>query len=183
MLLSAWLIADALQPASYSPYRQTVSVMAGYAGTDRWIVTGALYLEGVFYLLIAIALTGLVAPARIGLAVAGLAAIGIAACPEPAHGSTAQHAVFTSIGALAIGFWPVTARHRASPSSTVLGARVTAAATAVSVALLGWTLIETRGGPALGLAERLSSTAQVSWPFVVALALWHQQRVRSAGSG
>jgi hypothetical protein len=36
-----WLIADAVQPTSYSPIRKTVSVLAGHAGTDRWIVTGA----------------------------------------------------------------------------------------------------------------------------------------------
>jgi hypothetical protein len=35
-----WLIADAVQPASYSPIRKTVSVLAGHAGTDRWIMTG-----------------------------------------------------------------------------------------------------------------------------------------------
>src|ERR1700722_1313519 len=42
----AWLVADTLQPASYSPLRQTVSVLAGQAGADRWIVTGALFLIG-----------------------------------------------------------------------------------------------------------------------------------------
>jgi hypothetical protein len=30
----AWLVADTLQPASYSPLRQTVSVLA--AGRVRW---------------------------------------------------------------------------------------------------------------------------------------------------
>ena len=29
-----------LQPASYSPMQQTMSAMAGRAGTDRWIMTG-----------------------------------------------------------------------------------------------------------------------------------------------
>jgi hypothetical protein len=35
MLTAAWLVADVLQPPSYSPVRQTVSVLSGYAGTDR----------------------------------------------------------------------------------------------------------------------------------------------------
>lgn len=35
VLVSAWVIAGTLQPASYSPVRQTVSVLAGHAGTDR----------------------------------------------------------------------------------------------------------------------------------------------------
>ena len=29
-----------LQPASYSPMQQTMSAMAGRAGTGRWIMTG-----------------------------------------------------------------------------------------------------------------------------------------------
>jgi len=65
-----------------------VSVLAGYAGTDRWIVTSALFMVGLCYLLLANSLTMLATSARVGLVVAGVAAIGIAACPEPTHGST-----------------------------------------------------------------------------------------------
>src|SRR5262249_56389310 len=43
--------------------------------------------------------------------------------------------------------------------------------TGVVLALLAWVVFETQGGPALGLAERLVSAVQVTWPFVVALAL------------
>jgi hypothetical protein len=74
-----WLVADAVQPASYSPIRKTVSVLAGHAGTDRWIMTGALFLVGVCQLLTAAGLVGVRVPARILLAVAGLSSIGIAA--------------------------------------------------------------------------------------------------------
>src|ERR1700684_1550968 len=42
----AWLVADTLQPASYSPLRQTVSVLVGQAAADRRIGTGALVLIG-----------------------------------------------------------------------------------------------------------------------------------------
>ena len=34
LLTGGYLVADALQPASYSPVRETISVMAGQAGTD-----------------------------------------------------------------------------------------------------------------------------------------------------
>ena len=44
VVTAGWLVADAVQPAAYNPIRKTVSVMAGYAGTDRWIMTGALLL-------------------------------------------------------------------------------------------------------------------------------------------
>jgi hypothetical protein len=88
---AGWLIADALQPASYSPIGKTISVMAGHAGTDRWVMTGALLLVGGCQLVAAAGLAGLRVPARILLAVTGLSSIGIAVSPEPVRGSTPQH--------------------------------------------------------------------------------------------
>jgi hypothetical protein len=35
LLTGAYLTAGILQPASYSPVRETISAMAGQAGTDR----------------------------------------------------------------------------------------------------------------------------------------------------
>ena len=50
--------------------------------------------------------------------------------------------------------------------------------TAVFLALLGWLVIETQGGSVLGMAERLTSSVQTSWPFVVAVVLWrHAARI------
>jgi hypothetical protein len=46
LLTGAYLIAGIFQPASYSPMRKTISVMAGQAGTDRWIMTGGIFLVG-----------------------------------------------------------------------------------------------------------------------------------------
>jgi hypothetical protein len=63
LLIGAWLAADAVQPASYSPIRQTISALAGYAGTDRWIMTGALFLVGGCYLVTAAGLAGVRASA------------------------------------------------------------------------------------------------------------------------
>src|ERR1700730_2589550 len=99
VVTAGWLVADAVQPASFDPIRKTVSVMSGYAGTDRWIMTGALLLAGVCQLLTAAGLTGAGVPARIVLAVAGLSSIGIAVSPEPVVGSTPQHLAWTSLGA------------------------------------------------------------------------------------
>jgi hypothetical protein len=117
LLTAGWLVAGALQPASYDPIRKTVSVLAGHAGTDRWIMTGTLFVVGGCHLVTAAGLTGVRVPARVLLIVAGMASIGIAASPEPVVGSTPQH--------------------------------------------LAWT----------ALAERLSSSVQTSWPFIVAVTL------------
>src|ERR1700734_3343432 len=87
---SAWLVAGALQPAAYSPMRQTISVMAGLAGTDRWGMTWALFAVGV-------------------------ASIGIASFPEPASGSTPFHIAFTALGGAAVAIWPAFTVVRAWP--------------------------------------------------------------------
>jgi hypothetical protein len=169
---AGWLIADAVQPASYSPIRKTVSVTAGHAGTDRWIMTGALFLLGGCQLVTAAGLVGIGVPARILLAVAGLSSIGIAASPEPARGSTPQHLAWTSLGAVALAVWPAFVARRAPPRPLILSSYGRAVVTAAFIALLGWLVIETQGGSDLGLAERLFLSIETCWPFIVAAALW-----------
>jgi hypothetical protein len=166
-----WLIADAVQPASYSPIRKTVSVLAGHAGTDRWIMTGALFLVGACQLVTAVGLVGIPVPARIVLGVAGLSSIGIAASPEPVRGSTPQHLAWTALGAVAITVWPAFVARRAPPRSLILSSYGCAVVTAVFIVLLGWLVIETQGGSDLGLVERLFLSTETCWPFVVAIAL------------
>ncbi len=176
LLTGAYLMAGILQPASYSPVRETISAMAGQAGTDRWVMTGGIALTGGCYLVTAAGLTGLRASARALLIVAGLAGIGIAASPEPARGATPRHLAWTVLGAVTIAVWPAFAARRAVPRPLILGACGSAAVTAVFVALLGWLLAETRDGSVLGLAERLTSSIQTSWPFTVAVALRRARR-------
>jgi hypothetical protein len=171
LLTVGWLAAGMVQPASYSPVRQTVSVLSGYAGTDRWIMTGALLLVGVCDLLAAAGLAGIRASARILLAVAGLAGIGIAASPEPAGGSTMRHLAWTAMGAVTITIWPAFTARRGASRPLILSVRGAVVVTAVFAVLLGWLVIETQGGSLLGLAERLTSGIQTCWPFIVALAL------------
>jgi hypothetical protein len=173
LLVAAWAVADSRQPSSYSPVRQTMSVLAGHAATERWIVTGAMVVVSACYLMTAVGLTGVRASARIVLALAGVSGIGIAVSPEPVHGSTPQHLAWTAVGAAALAVWPafVAKRWPPRPRPLALSVHGSATVTAVFVALLGWVFIETRGGSALGLAERVTTTVQMSWPFVVALAL------------
>jgi hypothetical membrane protein len=177
LLVGAWAVADNRQPPPYSPVRQTMSVLAGHAATDRWIVTGAIVVASACYLVTALGLTGVRASARLVLALAGVSGIGIAASPEPVHGSTTQHLAWTAVGAVALAVWPafVARRRPPRPRPLVLSIHGAATVTAVFVALLGWVFIETRDGSALGLAERVTTTVQMSWPFFVALALRRSQ--------
>src|SRR5260370_10737805 len=178
LLTGGYLVAGALQPASYSPMRTTISAMAGQAGTDRWIMTGGIFLVAGCYLVTAAGLTGIRASARALLIVAGLAGIGIAASPDPARGATPQHLAWTTLGAVTIAVWPAFAARRAAPRPLILSVCGSAAVTAVFVALLGWLLAETRDGSVLGLAERLTSSIQTCWPVIVALTLRRTRRPR-----
>ena len=182
LLTGGWLVAGAFQPTSYSPIRETVSVLAGHAGTDRWIMTSALFLVGCCNFVAAAGLTGVRLPARILLVVAGLSSIGIAVTPEPVVGSTPQHLAWTSLGEVTIAVWPAFTGRRGSPRPLILSIRGAATVTAVSIALLGWLIVETQGGSALGLAERLTSSVQITWPFIVALALRRPPRPTLPGA-
>ena len=172
LLTGGWLIAGTLQPASYNPVRDTVSVMAGHAGTDRWVMTGALLLVGGCHLVTAAGLGAIRGPARVLLILAGLSSIGIALSPEPVAGSTPQHLAWTSFGAVIITVWPAFAARAGSPQPLILSRHGSVVVTAVFLGLLCWLVIETQGGSALGVAERLTSSVQTTWPFVVAVVLW-----------
>ena len=98
--------------------------------------------------------------------------------PEPAGGSTPRHLAWTVLGAVTIAVWPAFAARRASPRPLILSVYGSAAVTAVFMALLGWLLAETRDGSVLGLAERLTSSIQTCWPFIIAVALRRTQHPR-----
>lgn len=181
LLTVGWLVADARQSGDYSPVRQTVSVLAGHEATDRWIVTGALYLVGVGYLVAAWGLAAVGPPAQLGLAVAGAAAFGVATFPVAADGTSRPHAVCVVIGALTIALWPALVARRGSPALNAVGLRASITAMVVSVALFAWTALEIHGSK-LGLAERMSSSLQVCWPFVIAVALRRGARAQDSGS-
>jgi hypothetical membrane protein len=175
VMLAAWLIAEALQPPSYSPLQSSISGLAALGATDRWIVTSALLLVGAAYFVTAGCLPSLRMPARAVLLIAGVSSIGIAISPQPVHGSNAQHLVWTSLGAAAITVWPAFTGSRAPSAPLILRARSAAAVTVVFLVLSAWLIAETQHGTVLGLAERLVSGIQITWPFAVALTLQKAQ--------
>jgi hypothetical membrane protein len=168
---AGYLVAGTLQPTSYSPVRDTVSVLAGYAGADRWLMTSALFLVGGCYLLTAAGLAGARRFARILLVVAGVAVIGIATSPEPAAGPTVRHLAWTVLGAVTIAVWPLFTARRGSPRPLLLSVRGSIAVTIVFIGLVCWFLAEAQGGSTLGLAERVTTSVEAMWPFAVALTL------------
>jgi hypothetical protein len=179
VLVGGWLIAGTLQPTSYSPMRQTMSVLAGQSGTDRWVMTAALLLVGSCQIATGAGLTAVRMPARILLILTGLSTLGIAATPEPATGPTSRHLAFAVSCAVTTAVWPVLVARRASAQSWILSASGCAAVTVIFAGLSCWLLIAARdGGGDLGMVERLTSAVQGMFPLVVALALRQQARSR-----
>jgi hypothetical protein len=181
VLVGGWLVAGALQPASYSPMRQTMSVLAGHAGTDPWVMTAALLLVGSCQIATGAGLAGVRMPARILLILTGLSTLGIAASPEPVTGPTPRHLAFAVICVVTTAVWPVLVARRAPAPSRLLSVYSCATVTVVFLGLSCWVLIAALGGSGdLGLVERLTSTAQGLFPLFVALAL--RQAARDAGN-
>jgi Protein of unknown function (DUF998) len=156
--------------------RNTISGLASRAATDRWIVTSAFLIVGLCYLVMAAGLGAIRSVARVDLVIAGGTAIGVAACPQPANGTTLQHVVFAAVGSAAIAMFPLLTACR-DPASRVVGLPVAIAVTVAFLALLGWLVVEAQsGGSGLGLAERVDSSVQICWPPVLAIALYRADR-------
>jgi hypothetical protein len=179
--VGGWLIAGALQPASYSPMRQTMSVLAGHSGTDRWVMTAALLLVGSCQIATGAGLTAVRMPARILLILTGLSTLGIAATPEPATGPTSRHLAFAVSCVVTTAVWPVLVARREPAQPWILSVYGCATVTVIFAGLSCWLLIAARdGGSDLGMVERLTSVVQALFPLVIALAL--RQTARDAGN-
>lgn len=167
-LIGGWSLAAARQPSSYDPLRDTISALAARGAIDPWVMTTGLAVLGICHVATASGLTEASITGRVLLAVGGVATVAVSALPQP----SAAHAPAATAGFVALALWPA--------ASLVPRRRVARLATTGLIALLGWLVVELRGGDLLGLSERTLAGAEALWPLVVTLALSRHPRSSAA---
>lgn len=182
LLFGGWITAGAVQP-SYDPVTQSISALAAHGAHDRWIMTGCFLGIGVCHLITATGLRGVPVGARVALAVAGVAVIGVAFAPNRIGTAVPAHIFWSITGSVVLTMWPALITIRRPDGPWLLDRRHTTAVTILFVAVTLWLTTVSLGGDHLGLAERLACGLQTPWPFVTAAALRAHGRPRTLPSG
>jgi hypothetical membrane protein len=169
LLIGGWTVAAARQKPGFSSVRDTISALAGYGATDRWLMTAALYGVGACHLVTALGLREAALGGRLVLALGGAATLAVAAFPLSAEGESRPHTVSAYAAFTALALWPALSWHI---GAAAFGLRppVALAAAGILVALAVWLAVALDADPAhAGLAERVAAGAQALWPLVVVL--------------
>jgi len=154
-LIGGWKLAQTRQPGAFDPVVDTISALAARDANDRWIMTVGLFVLGLCHLVTAAGLTEAAPAGRTLLAIGGVAAIAVAASPQPA----AAHIPAAAVSFVALALWPA--------FSGLPDRRTGVLVTLLMLALLAWLLAELREGSHLGLSERLLAGFQSLWPLVI----------------
>ena len=184
LLIGGWTLAAHLQPGGFDSATETISYLAGYAATDRQIMTLAIALAGIAHMVTALGLRPVGKLGRVTHAVGGLAMLGVAASPLPILGSSAAHGVWATLAFIALAVWPALGLRRRSPGlSRSLTAPIALIAAASLCGLLAWFFLEVAlDGSLVGLSERVAVAAEAFWPFIVVLACLRSSKEHQAES-
>lgn len=158
-LVGGWTLGAARQPGSYDPVRDTISALAARGAEDPWLMTTALVVLGGCHVATAAGLVESRPAGRLVLAAGGVAAVLVAAFPQPSAGHFP--AAVASFAALAA--WPALSGLPSRTSGLAAAGTLTA--------LLGWLALELGGGDLVGLSERVVAGTQAVWPLAVVAAL------------
>jgi len=180
LLIGGFFGAAAVQPASYSPVRGTISELARQGAADPWVMTSALTGLGCCYLFVALGLRPARRVGRVVLACGGVATLLIAVFRQPNHGYSFPHELAVIAAALTRCTWPLFASHRRHPA-LLMTRTPSFLATGVSLGLAAWYALEGHGA-LLGVAERCAAAAPPLWLLAVVLTT-QRERMRSTMSG
>lgn len=172
LMVAGWTVAAGLQPRSFDPVAQPVSVLAAPGAADRWVMTLTFLVVGACDVVTGISLRPARAPGRLILMAAAAAGILVAANPEhPGTSFPLPHMIWTAAGCAALVAWPAGAWRRGPSVPWGLRPAVSASAVTVLLALLAWFGAELiTGGGQAGLAERVFGAAQALWPLAVVVS-------------
>lgn len=185
ILIGGWTVAADLQPAPFNAVQRSISALGAVGMPYRWIVAAALLGVGVCHVITGIALRSAADAGRALLVVGGISGVLIAVNPQPRHGGSLAHEVFSLVGVVVMTIWPIAATRRDRGAPFGLRPAVAATATAVTLGMLLWFTIELFHGPELGLAERTVTADQSIWPLLVVMSVLaaRQRALVPAGQG
>jgi hypothetical protein len=169
LMVAGWSVAAGLQPRSFDPVTQTVSVLAAPGAADRWVMTLTFVVVGACDVVTGLALRPARVPGRLILVTGAVAGMLVAANPEqPGTSFPVPHMICAAAGCIGVVTWPAWAWRRGLSVPWGLRPGVSAVAVAVLAALVAWFGVELiTGGGQAGLAERVFGAGQALWPLAV----------------
>ncbi|MFJ5048322.1 DUF998 domain-containing protein [Streptomyces sp. NPDC088719] len=171
LLVGSWTIAQLRQGPEYDPAGQTLSVLASYGAASYWLMTGMLLALGTCYVVTAHALCPAAPAGRVALAGGGLCALALTLVPVPSSGGALEHGAVSTMGLVLLAVWPPLAAVRdRRPVPWGLRLDVSLAASALMGASALWFLAELQSEGAPGVAERVVTSLQALWPFLVVVS-------------
>ena len=181
LLVAGWTIAARLQPAPFDPVSQTVSALMQVGATDRWLMSGALVVVGVCYIVTGAALRPAGTAGRLILVAGAMTGMLVAAFPlHP--GISVWHGVWSVLGFAGLAAWPLGAWRRGPAVPWGLRRPACVTAVVVQLVLLAWFVVEVvLTGGWTGLVERLVGLAQALVPLVVVLSCRLSRPRRTVG--
>jgi hypothetical membrane protein len=172
LLVGGWTAAADLQPVPFDAVSRSISALAAQGMPYRWLITSALLGVGICNFVTGLALRPAAETGRILLLLGGVCSMLIAAYPQHSHSGSPAHEAFSVVGVVLMTLWPVAAIRREPDAPYCLRPRVTYCAVLVNLGLLAWFTVELFNGPLLGLAERLVTVDQATWPLAVVLSVY-----------
>lgn len=170
--VGGWLYAGAIT-TGYDPVRSSVSDLAAGDAPHRWVMTTAIVVTGLAYLVTAVGLRPADAAGRTLLVVGGVATLIVAWIPNTHVGhNVVGHMIVTYLAFTSLSLWvAVIARNIPSAPLVLRPTFGKTAALVMGVLFLVTVADIITGGATLGLRERILTTAQQLVPLAVALGV------------